>query len=522
MKIDVQAVRTFAIGSAFFLVLLVCCSGPGLAEDAAARSERIQSLVESLNAGYSRRAQVTAQIYNALRGDDAAEMRAALTDGLYHGNLLVQMGVVETMAMAGDLRDVDDLATVLETTRRFQVRTSILRFLPAFLLWNNERARLAFVRYVNEGGATGDAQALAQIQAPPLTRRGRIDPVRDELFSRIADLVIRQFDPVKTAITHVSDPLVGEEAKAAVLSYVGSALGNDPGRWQEVWQTLERDLPLANADEVEEIRMYALAALAEIGAEAQPEVIDSLNYLFSFEQPVLTQAIYKTLAAMCRSAYAELRLVNDPDFGMRSGEAESAWLERRQRSAERLALYAPEIAGKGMNNANVSVALAAIECLGAAVSYPLELLNSDGAYEEARKKAVEELALSAMSPDVTTDVRRAVITALGETGAGEAVGVVEEILASPYSRAGLTPEGEQIAESCVAALVALATGQGDGANAARNSLLDLLHDDRSFPPLKAGVPPVRMGYLVMWRLQRLASTGEISLDREFWQSRLGW
>ena len=73
-----------------------------------------------------------------------------------------------------------------------------------------------------------------------------------------------------------------------------------------------------------------------------------------------------------------------------------------------------------------------------------------------------------------------------------------------------------MAEEAVDALCGIAAG------GARDLLLRLLADAREYPPGKANAPPIRMGHIVMWRLQRLAKSGAIALDAEFWRSRLGW
>lgn len=506
------------------LVLAFAVAMPAVASAASPNQpgERFTGLVESLNAGSARRETIAAQIYNELRGENAGEMRAALKNGLFYGSLLIQLGVVESLSMQGDLRDLYDLDLALAINRRFEVRTTILRRLPAYQLWNNERSRLAYLRYVDEDQASVNASALARLRRPPLTRRGRLDPVQDRLRADIAGMAVKMFDPITASLAYVTDPLHGIEARDAIIYYVGSALGNDPNNWREVWRTLSSDMKLANAEEIEEIRLAALATLTDLAAEALPELTAGLTFLLSLDQPLVDQAVMRAMSSLCRNAYDEAVLVSDPEFRMADGPEENAWRQRRLASAARGAGFALDAALERLDADAPALVLAATDCVGAAGSYPPLIPDPDGGLAAKRAAAAANLSRIAMDPSSAATPRLAALKALGEIGARQAVEVVGEILASPYSAPEANRDGLDVAEASVAALVAVAAGGAEGSADARSRLLLLLSDERSFPSTKAGVPPTRMGFLVMWRLQRLAKTSEISLDADFWRKRLGW
>lgn len=503
--------------AALSMVMTAC---PVAAEDAVARSERILGLVESLNAGSSRRDEVLGVIYNELRGENAGEMRAALKNGLVHGNMLVQIGVVEAMAMIGDVRDLYELELALEGNSRFDVRRAILRMLPAFQLWNNERARFAYIRYVNEGGRVRNPAALAPLRRPPFNRRGKLDPAQDLLRADLAEMTLAMFDPITASIGHIFDAVYGETAREGVVQYTGTSLGNDPRLWAEVWQTLAADLALANAGEIEEIRLAALATASDLGIEGIPLTIDRFAYLFSLGETLLDQSGLETLASMCRSAYDELDLLASEDYRIISGDQEKAWRERRAASAARLARFTIDESLKRIDDP--ALTLTAINAVGVASSFPETIPDPDGALVAGRTEAASRLALSSMSPTSSISVRRASLEALGEIGSERAVGVLEEIIRSPYASPESGRNGQDIAAAAIDALARIASGAAPGASAAGRLLLALLADGREFPPVKAGVPPTKIGHLVMWRLQRLAKTSDISLDAQFWQTRLGW
>lgn len=504
------------------LAFAFSCLCGARAEDAQARAERLGGLVESLNGGYRRREEVSSQIYNEMRGENAAEMRAALKEGLFHGNLLVQLGVVESLAMFGDPGDVDDLETVLNVSDRFEVKTSILRLLPAFLLHNNERGRLAFLRHIHADKGADDVAALAPLRKPPLTRRGRYDAGLDDLALRISRMMVRQFDPIAAAIAYVNDPVLGEAARAAVLRYTGSRLGNDPTLWGGIWATLADDLNLSNRDEIEEIHLGALAALADLAAEGTAVVLEGFETLLEFDSAIITHAAMDALVHMCRFNYEKAGLVMSGDFGIADGAGEDGWRERNNASAVRLGVFTADRALRLVASVHPEIETVAVEALGAACSYPGSLPDPGGLLAEKRAEAVSTLTLLAMSPETPSAMRLAVLRALGEIGSARAVDVVREILASPYAAPEREADGLATAEASVAALARIAVEGRDGAPEARRLLLALLRDERRFASPKPEAPPIQMGHIVMWRLQRIAKLGSVSLEPEFWANRLGW
>ncbi len=492
------------------------------AEDFQARAERIGGLVESLNTGSIKRETVVSDIYNELRGENALQMKQALKAGLYQGGLLVKLGVVESLAMLGDPRDLEDLEKTLEVSEHFAIRTTIIRLLPAFLLNNTERARIAFVRYIYEGRDTPDPAVMTPLRRPPLTRRGRYDQRQDDLALRISRIILKQFDPIGSALQHINDPLYGERARRTALAYTGSALGNNPREWNDIWQGIAIHMNPKHPEEIEEIRLAVLSAMSDMAMEGTQNVTDALDFVLSVRSPVIELGVLETLVTICRSSYERAAMVMSPEYGMEDGNEEVAWKERFLESTLRIGEYAIKTAAARLSNQEKSIALAAINCIGAAGSVPENLPGAGAILDDALPMLIRSLAQISMAPDIDSTKRKAALQSLGEIGTSSSVAVIREILNSPYASPETGADGQSIAEASVAALFAvIATGREGDADA-KQLLLALLQDDRQFISPKPNVEPTLMGHIVMWRMQRLAKSGELTLDPAFWAPRLGW
>lgn len=493
-----------------------------LGEDSAARSERFDGLIEALNASSGRRSSILETIYSELRGPDGREMQETLREALSRQNSLILQGVVEAMAMLGDARDVANLEALLATTGSLEVKTAVIRLLPAFCL-QSERARFNYINYAVGYERVARPEVLEPLRRPPLTRRGRMDTTRERLQGRVIRGIALQFDPVGAALRYIDDLLYSQAARRAVVHFVGDSLGNDPGRWARIWAAQGGDMDLRTPDEVEEIRLTALRALSDMGAEGLPELIDAFTILFSAGGEVLQQAALDTMAVMCRTAFDGYPSLSAMNFGAEDAVEAENWRRRRYASTANLAVYASETAG-GMLNGNLDTAVftSAATCIGAALSYPPDYPDPDGSLVRSRELGLARLERMLMMPDITREKRAAVVLALGDIGAERAVRAIVSIIASPYCSPDAGIEGSRMAEAAIDALRATATGSHDGRDAARRAFLGLLTDERVFPPLRAGAPPVGLTHMVLWRVQRLAKSNDITLDPELWRGRLGW
>ncbi len=508
-----------ALAAAFFLA----AAGAGRAENADARSERYEGLIESLNASSGQRARVLESIYTELRGPDGREMQQKLRDSIGRSNILIQQGVVEALAMLGDPADLPYMETFLATSRRLEVKTLAIRLLPAFRLSGSERARFNYIAFVDSYERAGGQAVLEPLRRPPLTRRGRLDQAQERIQIRIVRAIAGQFDPVGAAMPFIGDQRYGQDARETVTHYVGRALGNDPGRWARIWAAQGRDMDYARPDEVEEIRLAALDSLAYMGAEGLPEIIDAFGRLLSSGGDILRQAAFETMAVMCRCGFdsyaplAEMRFAADD-----SVEAES-WRTRRFDSTRRLAVFSAGRAADALPLAGeASVFGAAADCMAAALAVPPGFPDPAGQLAAVRESGLGVLERLLMMPDLSREKRASVAMALGQIGTVRAVSALDSILASSYTSPDFGPDGVRMAEAAVEALRLAAIGAQEGRNAARQSLLALLADGRQFTPSRADAPPVRLAHMVLWRLQRLARSTDSSFDAGPWRERLGW
>lgn len=510
---------------AFLLIAAAWAGGPGQtlrAEDAEARADRFDALMDALNSTSDRRSKILETVYAELRGPDGREMQETLRAALSRPNSLILQGVIEAMAMLGDARDVASLEAILATSDKPEVKTAVIRLLPAFCL-SSERARFNYINYAVGYERVARPEVLEPLRRPPLTRRGKLDPAIERLQGRVIRCLAMQFDPVGAALRYIDDLLYGQSARRAVIHFVGDSLGNDPGRWDRIWAAQGGDMDLRVPDEVEELRLAALSSLADMGAEALPEVIDAFRVLFSTAGEVQQQAAFDTMTVMCRSAfdgYATLAAMNwDAEDAV---EAEN-WRRRRYASTANLAVYAADTAGNLLGGElETSVFTSAVECLGAALSFPPGYPDPEGALSEKREEGMARLERLLMMPDISPEKRFAVSLALGEIGAERAVRAVSSIIDSPYCSPDAGIDGTRMTETAIDTLRNIAVGKQDGRDLAREKLLDLLDDDRIFPPLRADAPPVGLTHMALWRMQRLARSNDTALDREVWKRRLGW
>lgn len=507
---------------AFFVLFVPHSGGGALGEDASVRAERLDGLIESLNASSSSRARVLETIYSELRGPDSREMQETLREALFRRNSLILQGVVEAMAMLGDPQDVSNLEALLATTDKLEVKYLVIRVLPAFCL-RTERARFTYIAYATGSERTPREGALDPLRRPPLTRRGRLDVSLERLQGRVIRCLAAQFDPVGAALSYIDDLLYGNAARQAVRHFVGGALGNDPGRWARIWAAQGREMDLRVPGEVEEIRLAALLSLSDMGAEALPEVVAAFRQLENAEGDILRQAIFDAMGVMCRSAFQRYPALATMEHAAEDAVEGANWLKRCYASAVDLVAFTAQAAGGGLaDNLDTSVFSSATSALGAALSYPRDFPDPDGRLAEARAAGMARLEHFLLSPDITREKRGAVAVALGEIGALRAVSAIAGILDSPYCSPEFGADGTRLAEAAIDALRNAAMSGQEGRDAAREVLLELLRDERVFPPLRAGTPPVGLAHMVLWRLQRLARSNDISFEPEAWRERLGW
>lgn len=504
------------------LLLLAALSATASAEDAKARMERFDGLIESLNASSERRARVLESIYTELRGPDVKEMQETLREALSRRNTLILQGVVEAMAILGDVQDVAHLEAILATSDKLEVKYLVIRLLPAFCL-SSERARFNYIAYAAGNDRIPRPGVLEPLRRPPLTRRGRLDAALERLQNRITRSLAAQFDPVGTALRYIDDLLYGAAARQAVNHYVGNALGNDPSRWAGIWASQGREMDVRVPDEVEEIRLAALLSLSDMGAEALPEVIGAFRTLRAAGGDILQQAGFDAMAVMCRVAFGGYQsLVDMKPVAEDAIEAES-WRGRRYISAANLAVFTSETAGESLTGgADTSVFTAAAAALGAALAYPADFPDPAGRLADVRESGLAGLERMLLMPDITREKRAAVAMALGEVGALRAVSAIASIIDSPYCSPEFGADGTRLAEAAIDALRDTATAEREGKFAARDELMELLRDGRVFPPLRTGTPPVGLAHMVLWRIQRLARSNDTSLDPDVWRPRLGW
>lgn len=492
------------------------------AEEAAARAERFDGLIESLNVPSSRRKPVLETIYNELRGPDAREMHDVIRDALSRGNNLILAGVVEAMAMLGDPNDVGYLEALLATSDYHETKIAAIRLLPAFCL-SSERARFNFIQYAAGYERTPAKGVLDPLRRPPLTRRGRFDPALEHLRDRVIHCVVGQFDPVAAALRFIDDPALGQAARRTVAHFVGNALGADPGLWARIWAAQGGEMTLNAPGDVEEIRLAALSALADMGAEGLREVIDSFRGLDARGDAVLAQAAFETMTVMCRAAYAEHPVLEAMQSGAEDQVEAENWRLQRYASGARIGAYTAEAAGGALApDLDGGVFDAAANALGVSLSYPDDYPDRDGGLERAKAAGLARLESLLLMPDLSREKRASVALALGEAGTERSAGALASIIDSPYCSPEFGADGVRLADSAIQALTRTATGGHDGARAARETLLRLLEDDREFPAARQGTPPTGIRHMALWRMQRLAGSNDVSMNPAAWRTRLGW
>ncbi len=492
------------------------------AEEPAARAERFSGLIESLNASSAGRARVLESIYNELRGPDSREMHDFLRGSLSRGNILILHGVAEAMAMLGDAADVENLDALLATSDTLEIKTTVLRLLPTFCL-PSERARFNYIQYAAGYQRVAPPGVLEPLRRPPLTRRGRLDPELERLRGRVTRAVVTQFDPVAGALRYLEDSRFGEAARRAVAHFVGRGLGGEPALWARIWAAQSGEMEFRVPDEIEEIRLSALLSLSDMGAEGLPEVIDAFRRLIEGGGEIIPQAVFETAAVMCRAAYAEHPALASMQFGAADQVEAENWRLRRYASAVRLAAFVTEAAVASLAvNAESAVFDAATHALGSALSCPDGYPDAEGMIGRAKEAGLSSLERLLLLPDLSRERRGAVALALGEIGTPRAVSALESIMDSPYCSPEFGAGGQRMTEAVLDALRDIAVGGHSGAAGARNALLRLLSDTRSFPSPRPGVPPTAAGYMVLWRLQRLARSDSQSLEASAWRTRLGW
>lgn len=524
MKSDTGKAGAAALAIGVFLALIVplLLSSGARAEDSRARAERFDGLVEGLNAPSQSRARVLEAIHNELRGPYGRELQELLRESLTRRNTYIISGVAEAMAMQGDARDVAYLDALLATSVSMEAKALVIRLLPAFCL-TAERARFNYIAYAVGYDRVARPGVLEPLRRPPLTRRGRLDASLERLQGRVTRSLAAQFDPVAAALGYVNDLRYGTAARQAVAHYTGTALGNDPSRWAGVWAAQGDDMALQAPDEIEEIRMAALASLADMGAEGIPEVIAAFRIVESSGDGISRQGAFDAMAAMCRSGFQTNEALATITFAAEDEAAAESWRRRRYASNANLAVFAAESAGEALErDVDAAVFNSAAACLGAALSYPADFPDAQGVMASARAKGLALLERLLMMPDIPREKRAAIALALGDIGAVRAVDAIASIIDSPYCSPEFGEDGARMAEASIDALREVATGDHDGRGAARRVLIGLLRDGRMYPPLRADTPPVGLAHMVLWRLQRLARSNDISLEPETWKERLGW
>lgn len=511
--------RRLAVAPIAALILLVFAR-PGPGGEAEARAERYDGMVEALNVASERRTSSLEAIYSELRGPYGQEMQEFLRGALFRPNSLIVQGAVEALAMLGDAGDLPNVEALLATADKPEVKVLAIRLLPAFCL-RSERARFRYIAYAAGYERLARTGTLEPLRRPPLTRRGRLDPELERLRGRVTRILAGQFDPVAAALAYLDDLLYGQAARRAVRYLAGDALGKDPGMWSRIWAAQGEEMEIRSADDVEEIRLAALSSLADMGAEGMPEVVEAFRFLFLSGGDVLRQAAFEAMGAMCRAAFGDFIALSS----LRSdAEAETKnWVRRRDASAVVLSVFAVGSAGAELRrNGGAGVFAAAAGCLGAALSYPDAYPDPDGSLAANRANGLELLRRMLLMPDMTPQKRIRLVSALGDIGAERAVDVLIGLVNSPYCSPEAGLDGAAMADAAVTALRVAATGEHAGRAAAREALLEFLGDDRMFPPLRPGTPPVGIAHMVLWQLQRLARSNDGALEAALWRARLGW
>lgn len=493
-----------------------------LSEDAQMRADRFDGLIEALNTTSSGRERVLENIFNELRGPDGREMRETLRSALSRQNTLILLGVIEAMAMLGDPGDVPGLEALLATSDKLEVKLRVIRLLPAFCL-QSERARFNFITYAAGYDRISAGDVLDALRRPPITRRGRLDTSLERLQGRIIRCLASQFDPVAAALRYVDDVIFSPAARRAVGYYVGTALGNDPGRWSGIWAAQGGDMALQMPDEVEEIRLAALLSLSDMGAEGVPEVIDSIDILFVSGSEILRQAAFDSMGTMCRIGFREYPALSTMTFSAEDAVEGENWRLRRYGSNARLAVHAAETSTRMLlGEIDAAVFIAAADCLGAALSYPDDFPDPEGVLAKAREDGEAFLEQLLMRPDIGREKRSAASKALGEIGTARAVAALYSIIESPYCSPGAGVDGTRMADAVIDALRAAALGAHSGSAESKRILLELMSDERVFPALRVDAPPVGLAHMVLWRLQRLVRTNDVNMDPDVWRQRLNW
>ncbi len=504
-----------------FIVILMSVR-PVRAEEADVRAERFTGLIEGLNTSSERRNRILEMIYTELRGPDGRQMQEILRESLTRTNTLVLQGVVEAMAMLGDPRDVASLDALLATSDQLEVKTLVIRLLPAFCL-QSERARFNYIHYAGGYDRVAEGGLLEPLRRPPLTRRGRLDTALERLQGRITRSLAAQFDPVGAALKYIDDILYSQAARKAVAHFVGKALGNDPSRWARIWAEQGNDMELLAPDELEEIRLAALTSLSDMGAEGLPEVIEAFRYLRTMPGNVMRQAVYDAMGTMCRAAFSGFDMLFGMEFAAEEAVEAEGWRKRRNQSAVNLAVFTANCAEeKLLEDSDAGVFSSIVSALGAALSYPEALPDPGGRLAGVRESGLGRLEYLLMHPNLTREKRSAVAAALGEVGAERSVSALASIIDSPYCSPEFGNDGARFAESAIDALRTIATGRREGRDAARVALLAMLAETRVYPPLRAGAPEVGLAHMVLWRLQRLVRSSDSDLDARLWRERLNW
>lgn len=478
----------------------------------------LQELVDSLNAGSRTRAQVIDKIAQELAGPNRMAMQAMLFDGLENKGLLIKLGCVEALARRGQAADAVALTKVLPLLAQTEVRIKIIRLLPAFYLHSDERLRRAFIEAVDNQQGRIDKSLLDRLRLPPESRRGRFLPEQDEMRLIVERAIAGQLDPIATII---AQPDRGPSAREAISRYAGQTLGRDPAQWGTVWKQEGIRDNLPGATDLEEITLAALETLGEVGAEGTPAVLDDFRRLLSRNDDKTDTAALETLTQMCDNSRTSIAPAVDPsklrERDKPLADAEAAWRARRLKDADALSAMAFETAMARLDAKSPDVRAAAAICLASA--WPPQENGKDDAQ---RALAATQLCFRLALPNEEPKVRRAIVAALGKLPGLETVDTLNRLLDSPYVDASQGRDAMALTIAVAEALAEIALSSGPGNIQARQALLSRLGDDRKLSGGQDGNLSVTVGHVILWRLQRIAKTGEAERNPDFWRLRMGW
>ena len=519
--------RSLVIISLFFTLAIQGRLVAGQEKNSAEISLYMESLVESLNATTSGRTVVVKKIANELKEANRNILYNMLLEYLDNSSLLIQIGIVESLARSGKIEALPVLCRHLRLVPHTEVRLSILRLLPAFLFFDDERTRLNYINQIETQHEELTGDLIILLRQPPVSRRGRFSPQLDQIRLQIITAAGSQLDPVSALLAEMKINDSRYLARKSLLWYLGDMLGKDDSLWLDNWLNRNQNGKVLREDDLEEISLAAMRLLANIGAEAFPETVSGFIHVFSKKNNTLEVAVFETMSSMAKTAeYITRSQVNlvSREHNKELIDLENNWRNRIIMSANLFYAFAFDKSYSGVGSNMSDIRVAAVLCMAASSPEPLPEDDAAMAKEKQarREKAALLLRRVFIFPEETYEVRKSVAIALGLLADPITVETLKLLINSPYIINLQARESTGLANAIIDSLVKIATSNSPGNKEARMVLLELLDNKTKFPTEKPGLSPVTISHLTLWRLQIIGKSSNGTFDVDFWKKHLNW